>query len=97
MGAMPEPDPAFPGIERTALAWARYKRLMRRLAAAAGVAVLLSLIYLKGSGQPVPFQMMIATIAAVGFAVLLGTALMGLVYFSNKSGHDAAKHKDNAE
>ena len=27
----------------------------------------------------------------------VGTALMGLVYFSNKSGHDAAKHKDNAE
>ena len=32
--------------------------------------------------------MIIATIAGVGFSVLLGTGLMGLVYFSNNSGHD---------
>lgn len=52
------------------------------------VAVLLSLIYLKSQGEPVPFHMMIATIAGVGLTMLLGTGLMGLVYFSNKSGHD---------
>jgi L-lactate permease len=55
---------------------------------AAIVAVLLALIYLKSEGRDVPIHMMIATIAGVGLSVLLGTALMGLVYFSNNSGHD---------
>jgi RsiW-degrading membrane proteinase PrsW (M82 family) len=85
---MPRHDPAPPGAERTALAWARYKRLMSWMAIAAVVAVLLALIYLKSSGGPVPIHMVIATIAGVGFSVLLGTGLMGLVYFSNNSGHD---------
>ncbi len=58
------------------------------MATAAVVAVLLALIYLKSTGGPVPIHMMIATIAGVGLSVLLGTALMGLVYFSNNSGHD---------
>jgi uncharacterized membrane protein len=87
---MPEQDPPSAGLERTALAWSRYKRLMSWMAIAAFVAVLLALIYLKSSGEPVPIHMMIATIAGVGLSVLLGTALMGLVYFSNNSGHDEA-------
>ena len=82
--------------ERTALAWLRYKRLMSWMAIAAVAAVLLALIYLKSAGQPVPLHMAIATIAGVGFTVLLGTGLMGLVYFSNNSGHDdAATRKDS--
>jgi hypothetical protein len=85
---MPEHDPIPPSLQRTADAWARYKRLMSWMAIAAVVAVLLALIYLKSEGREVPIHMMIATIAGVGFSVLLGTALMGLVYFSNNSGHD---------
>ncbi|HEY0445716.1 MAG TPA: hypothetical protein VGD19_04610 [Allosphingosinicella sp.] len=93
---MPANDPLPTGAERTALAWARYKRLMAWMVVAAGVAVLLALLYLKSSGGPVSIHMVIATIAGVGFSVLLGTALMGLVYFSNNSGHDetAASHRD---
>ncbi len=82
-------------LERTALAWARYKRLMSWMAIAAVVAVLLALIYLKSSGQPVPIHMMIATIAGVGFTVLLGTGLMGLAYFSSHSGHDEGAHRSS--
>ncbi|HEX8644844.1 MAG TPA: hypothetical protein VF702_13120 [Allosphingosinicella sp.] len=74
--------------ERAAAAWARYKALMRWMALAALAAVLLALLYLKGSGEPVPIHMAIATIAGVGLSVMLGTALMGLVFLSNKSGHD---------
>ena len=77
-------------VARTALAWARYKRLMRWMALAAAVAVVLALAWLKSEGGPLPIQMVIATVAGVGFSVLLGTALMGLVYFSNASGHDDA-------
>ncbi|MBA3675794.1 MAG: hypothetical protein H0W74_00100 [Sphingosinicella sp.] len=93
----PEPDSAAKlHYERTAIAWARYKRLMRWMAIAAVTAVLLALIYLKSSGVPVPIHMLIATIAGVGLSVLLGTALMGLVYFSNNSGHDDAAHRGPA-
>lgn len=88
--AMPRHDPIPPKLDRAALAWARYKRLMSWMAIAAVVAVLLALIYLKSEGRPVPIHMMIATIAGVGLTVLLGTALMGLVFLSNASGHDDA-------
>jgi uncharacterized membrane protein len=104
MGAMPQHDPVPPrrsqaDYERAAAAWARYKALMRWMALAAFVAVLLALIYLKSSGEPVPIHMAIATIAGVGLSVLLGTALMGLVFLSNNSGHDQAAggdHDDSA-
>lgn len=93
---MPEHDPIPPKLDRAAVAWARYKRLMSWMAIAAVVAVLLALIYLKSEGRPVPVHMMIATIAGVGLSVLLGTALMGLVFFSNASGHDDnATGRDN--
>jgi hypothetical protein len=91
MEAMPRPDPLPkrpPDYARAAEAWARYKQMMKWMALAAVVTVLLSLIYLKSSGEPVPIHMLIATIAGVGLTILVGTALMGLVFLSNRSGHD---------
>ena len=61
---------------------------MAWMSAAALAAILLALIYLRSSGEPVPIAMIVATIVGVGFSVLLGTALMGLVFLSNSSGHD---------
>ncbi len=96
MEAMPQHDPIPPDAkrarahdyERAAAAWARYKRTMRWMALVAIVCVLLSLIYLKSFGDPVPIHMVIATAAGVGLMVLVGTGLMGLVFLSNRSGHD---------
>lgn len=92
MEAMPHHDPLPdrrpPDYGRAAAAWARYKRLMKWMVLVAIVCVLLSLIYLKSFGDPVPIHMMIATIAGVGLTVLVGTGLMGLVFLSNRSGHD---------
>jgi uncharacterized membrane protein len=84
---MPRHDP-IPDLQRTAEAWARYKRLMSWMVIAAIVAVLLSLIYLKATGRMISLHMTIATIAGVSLTVLLGTGLMGLAYFSSHSGHD---------
>lgn len=84
----PIPDKRAQDFERAATAWARYKQIMKWMALAAIVAVLLSLIYLKSFGEPVPIHMLIATIAGVGLMVLVGTGLMGLVFLSNRSGHD---------
>ena len=98
MEAMPRHDPpprrGKPDYERAAAAWARYWKIMRWMVLASIVTVLLSLIYLKSFGDPVPVQMVIATIAGVGLTVLVGTGLMGLLFLSNRSGHDdeASRH-----
>ena len=93
MEAMPQHDPPPrrprpPDYERAAEAWARYRRMMKWMALVALVCVLLSLVYLKSFGDPVPIHMMIATIAGVGLMVLVGTGLMGLIFLSSRSGHD---------
>lgn len=93
---MPRHDPVPPSLERTALAWARYKALMSWMVAAAVVAVLLALLYLSLAGVAFHLHMVIATIAGVFFTMLLGTGLMGLAYFSSHSGHDeAATHPED--
>ncbi len=92
MEAMPHHDPVPPrrkqDYERAAAAWARYKSMMKWMALAAVVTALLSIVYLKSFGDPVPIHMVIATLAGVGLTVLVGTGLMGLVFLSNRSGHD---------
>ncbi len=90
MASMPSHDPVPPRLDRAATAWTRYKRLMRWMALASFTAVLLALIYLKSGGAEVSIHAIIATVAGVGLSVLLGTALMGLVFFSNQGGHDEA-------
>jgi hypothetical protein len=85
---MPRHDPIPPHLERAALAWERYKRTMKWMALAAVLAVAAALLYLRSSGEPMPMQMVIATIAGVGLSVLLGTGLMGLVFLSSSGGHD---------
>jgi len=92
MEAMPEHDPVphkrAEDFERAAIAWARYKRTMGWMTVVAAATALLSVIYLKSFGDPVPIHMVIATLAGVGLTVLVGTGLMGLVFLSNRSGHD---------
>jgi hypothetical protein len=77
-------------LERSHRAWLRYKRLMKWMSLAALGAVIAALLYLKLSGSPMPINMVIATILGVGLSVLLGTALMGLVFLSDSGGHDDA-------
>jgi len=60
------------------------------MALAAFLAVLAALLYLKLTGTPMPIHVVIATSAGVGLSVLLGTALMGLVFLSDSGGHDEA-------
>ena len=66
---------------------------MSWMALAAFIAVLLAVGYLYLSGAEVRLHMVIATVAGVSVSVLLGTGLMGLVYFSSHSGHDEGAHQ----
>jgi hypothetical protein len=89
---MPDHDPIprsrQADYERAASAWARYKRMMKWMVLAAAITVGLSLFYLWLSGGPMPLHLIVATIAGVGLTVLVGTGLMGLIFLSNRSGHD---------
>ena len=89
---MPRHDP-IPRQPKTneaqaADAWTHYRRMMKWMALAAAVTVALSLLYLWLSGGPMPLHMVIATILGVGLTVLVGTALMGLIFVSSRAGHD---------
>ena len=87
---MPQHDPIPEPLERSALAWARYRRMMKWMVLAAALTVAATLLWLSTTGNPMPAHMIVATIAGVGLTVLVGTGLMGLVFLSNSSGHDDA-------
>jgi uncharacterized protein (DUF2062 family) len=90
MQSMPRHDPLPTKAETSALAWSRYKSMMRWMALAAAIAAALAVAWLKATSDAMPWQMVLATIAGVGLSVLLGTALMGLVFLSDRTGHDDA-------
>ena len=92
-----DPIPRRPQADqlRAAEAWRRYFGMMKWMALASALTATLALLYLWQAGGPMPLHMVIATIAGVGLTVLVGTALMGLVFLSNRSGHDEdATHGD---
>ena len=69
-------------------AWARYKRLMLGMCGITTVVVIVALtaIYLQVGMVSVHF--FIATGLGIAFAMLLMSALMGLVFLSSGTGHD---------
>ena len=46
------------------------------------------LAYLHQIGEPLRFHFVVAISLGVGLSMLLAAALMGLVFISNRSGHD---------
>lgn len=58
------------------------------MALAAFASGLLAVVYLKSFGDPVSLFVQIATVIGVFLTVLVGAALMSLVFLSSRSGHD---------
>ena len=87
--AMVAPSP-LDDADRAAYAWRRYRRLMRFMAAVTAAVVVLALVLLHRSNGPMPIHFYIATALGIGFAMLLMSALMGLVFLSSGTGHDDA-------
>lgn len=85
--ASPSPldDPA-----QAAFAWARYKRLMLFMGGVTLVTVAIAMTLLYRAGALVSIHFVIATALGIGAAMMLMAALMGLVFLSNGTGHDAA-------
>ena len=79
----PLDDPA-----NASFAWARYRRLMRWMALVTLSVVMVALAVLYASGALVSIHFLIATALGIGAAMLLMSALMGLVFLSSGTGHD---------
>jgi uncharacterized protein (DUF2062 family) len=92
MQNMPRHDPLPRKAEASELAWPRYKRLMKWMALASAIAAALAVAWLKATSDAMPWQMVLASFAGVFLSVLLGTALMGLVFLSDRSGYDEGAH-----
>ena len=75
---------------KSAHAWARYKRIMARMAwfTLAVVAAALALLFYQNGF--VSINLFIAAGLGIGGMMLLTAALMGLVFLSSGTGHDAA-------
>ena len=82
---MPRPDPVPSPRHSTMQRFLRVFRLLALLSiVVAGIAVIL-----VARGDPtIHVHMLIATALGVGLTVLLGTALMALMFISADSGHD---------
>lgn len=76
--------------ETAAFAWARYRRLMRLMMGITTGVVIIALVILYKEVDDVSPHFFIATALGIGFSMLLMSALMGLVFLSNGTGHDAS-------
>lgn len=86
---MPRPSP-LDDPRTAAHAWARYRRLMRLMLGITIGVVLLALAVIYREVGFVSVHFFIATALGIGFAMLLTSALMGLVFLSHGTGHDDA-------
>lgn len=76
--------------DNAAHAWARYKRLMRFMMGVTVGVVIIAMALLYHNNGFVSVHFYIATALGIGFAMLLMSALMGLVFLSSGTGHDDA-------
>lgn len=84
------PDSPLDDPRNSAFAWARYRRLMRWMALVTLTIIVIAVVLLYRSNGFVSIHFYIATVLGIGFAMLLTSALMGLVFLSAGTGHDDA-------
>ena len=74
--------------DSAAFAWARWKRIMTLMGAISALTVILVLAYMWIAIPGLSIHFYIATALGVGVSMMLMSALMGLVFMSNGTGHD---------
>lgn len=82
---MPSPDP-LPSPRHSTLR--RFWRIFRLLALLSIIIAAIAVVLVARGDPATHVHMLIATALGVGLTVLLGTALMTLVFLSSSSGHD---------
>ena len=76
--------------DKAAFAWARYRKLMRWMVAFTLSILVAAMVFLYRSNGFVSIHFYMATALGIGFAMMLMSALMGLVFLSAGTGHDDA-------
>ena len=76
--------------ENAAYAWARYRRIIRFMFMLTVGVVLIAIALLYKFNGAVSIHFYIAVALGIGFTMLLTSALMGLVFLSNGTGHDTS-------
>ena len=87
---MPVPYSPLDDPHNSAHAWARYKRILRGMGWITLVVVAAVLGFLFWQNGFVSINFFIATALGIGGMMMLTAALMGLVFLSSGTGHDAA-------
>lgn len=91
---MPQPDP-IPSLRRSQ--WQRFRRIMRWMSVASILAAAAAVYFVTQGESETKIHMLIATALGAGLSVLLGAALMSLVFISSGSGHDEEAHRNADE
>ena len=81
----PVPDPSPTGSSDLK---ARFWRIFRLLAILSVVVAAIAVLFVARGQDEIRIHMLIATALGTGFMVLVGGALMSLVFLSASSGHD---------
>jgi len=87
---MPLPDSPLDDPRNSAHAWGRYKRILWAMGGVTVLVVLAVLGFLFWQNGFVSINFFIATALGIGGTMMLTAALMGLVFLSSGTGHDAA-------
>jgi len=74
--------------EYAAFAWGRYRRILGWMALVALAVAMLSVLMLWHWLGWLNFTVILATTLGVFFTILMGAALMGLMFLSSGTGHD---------
>lgn len=86
---MSRPSP-LDNPENARHAWARFRRIMHHMSWVSLLVVVLALGALYWLHGALTIHFYIATALGVALTMMLASALMGLVFLSNGSGHDEA-------
>jgi len=88
MGSMSDDPHGLDDPDYAAFAWARYRRLLGRMALATLLIVAIAVWLLDLWYGPLSWIAILAAIGGFGATVMMAAALMGLVFLSSGSGHD---------
>ena len=94
---MPQPDPIPSPRENVKR---RFWRIFRLLALLSIVIAAIAVVLVTMGAGEIHASLIIATALGVGLTVLLGSALMALMFLSSESGHDEAAshiHQDDKD
>lgn len=88
MSRLPNIGPGLDDPRNAVHAWARFRRILVAMGAAAMTCALLVVAFLWWRDGPLPLVFVGLTIAGVWATIMMAALLMGLMFLSSGTGHD---------